>query len=71
MKEKTGLDVSVVYDVAKDAMPLPNSIDTAKWDKIIVDNISSYVQDKQSFDDMIKNTQKGMQEVLDKENQGK
>ena len=58
MKEKTGLDVSVVYDVAKDAMPLPNSVDTAKWDKIIVDNISSYVQDKQSFDDMIKNTQK-------------
>lgn len=71
MKEKTGLDVSVVYDVAKDAMPLPNSVDTAKWDKIIVDNISSYVQDKQSFDDMIKNTQKDMQEVLDKENQGK
>ncbi|MEG2869877.1 MAG: sugar ABC transporter substrate-binding protein, partial [Terrisporobacter sp.] len=66
MKEKTGLDVSVVYDVAKDAMPLPNSVDTAKWDKVIVDNISSYVQDKQSFDDMIKNTQKGVQEVLDK-----
>ncbi|MGL5755523.1 MAG: ABC transporter substrate-binding protein [Paraclostridium sp.] len=71
MKDKTGLDVSVVYDVAKDAMPLPNSVDTAKWDKVIVDNISSYVQEKQSFDDMIKNTQKGVQEVLDKENQNK
>lgn len=63
--------LSVVYDVAKDAMPLPNSVDTAKWDKVIVDNISLYVQDKQSFDDMIKNTQKDVQEVLDKENQNK
>ena len=28
--KKTGLDVSVVYDVAKDAITLPNSIDTGK-----------------------------------------
>ncbi|MGL4796957.1 MAG: ABC transporter substrate-binding protein [Paraclostridium sp.] len=68
MKEKTGLDVSVVYEVAEGAMSLPCSIETAKWDKIIVDNVSEYVQGKKSFDDMIKDTQKDFQAILDKEN---
>lgn len=68
MKEKTGLDVSVVYDVAEGAMPLPCSIETAKWDKIIVDNVSEYIQDKKSFEDMIKDTQTEFQAILDKEN---
>lgn len=68
MKEKTGLDVSVVYEVADGALPVPNSIETAKWDKVIVDNISAYVQDKKSFDDMIKDTQTEFQSILDKEN---
>ena len=71
MKNKTGLDVSVVYNVADGAMPLPNSINTAKWDKVIVDNISEYMQDKKSFDDMIKDTQKGVQAALDEENKDK
>lgn len=71
MKNKTGLDVSVVYNVADGAMPLPNSINTAKLDKLIVDNVSEYIQDKKSFDDMIKDTQKGVQSALDKENKNK
>ncbi len=71
MKDKTGLDVSVVYNVADGAMSLPNSINTAKWDKVIVDNISDYMQDKKSFDDMIKDTQKGVQAALDEENKNK
>ncbi|MGL5718796.1 MAG: ABC transporter substrate-binding protein [Paraclostridium sp.] len=68
MKEKTGLDVSVVYEVAENALPVPNSIETAKWDKVIVDNISAYVQGQKSFDDMIKDTQAEFQAILDKEN---
>ena len=68
MKEETGLDVSVVYEVADGAMPLPHSISTAKWDKVMVDNVSEYIQGKKSFDDMIKDTQKGVQEALDEEN---
>ena len=71
MKEKTGLDVDVVYDVAEDAMPIPNSIETGKWDKVITDNISAYLQGKKSFDNMIKDTQEGVQKVLDKENKNK
>lgn len=71
MKEKTGLDVDVVYDVAEDAMPIPNSIETGKWDKVITDNISAYLQGKKSFDNMIKHTQEGVQKVLDKENKNK
>ncbi|MGL4914583.1 MAG: ABC transporter substrate-binding protein [Romboutsia sp.] len=69
MKEKTGLDVSSAYDITEDAMPFPNSVQTEKWDKVITDNISAYVQDKITFDEMIQNTQKGVQEILDKENQ--
>ncbi|MEG1311406.1 MAG: sugar ABC transporter substrate-binding protein [Romboutsia sp.] len=68
MKEKTGLNVDAVYDVTEGAMPLPHSINTAKWDKVITDNISTYIQDKITFDEMIKNTQKGIQDALDEEN---
>lgn len=58
MKEKIGLDVSVVYDVTDGAFPVQNSVETGKWDKAIVDNISAYIQDKKSFDNMIKDTQR-------------
>ncbi len=67
MKEQTGLDVTPVYEVADGAMALPNSFETSKWYKVITDNISDYLQGKQSFDDMISKSQKGVQEILDKE----
>ncbi|MDO7206130.1 hypothetical protein Q5M85_20615 [Paraclostridium bifermentans] len=35
--------------VAKDAMPLPNSFETSKWDKAIVDNITKFMQDEISL----------------------
>lgn len=67
MKEKTGLDVSVVYDVANGAMPLPASFESSKWYKVITDNLSAYMQDQMSFDELISKSQSGVQEILDKE----
>ncbi|MEG2381344.1 MAG: DNA-directed RNA polymerase subunit omega, partial [Oscillospiraceae bacterium] len=69
--DKAGSSYLLVMEIAKrarqiteGAMPLPHSINTAKWDKVITDNISTYIQDKITFDEMIKNTQKGIQDAL-------
>ncbi len=68
MKEKTGVDASIISEVSVDAMPLPNSFETVKWDKVITDNINELMQGKISIDEAIEKSQKEMQEILDKEN---
>lgn len=68
MKEKTGIDATVISNVALDAMSLPNSFETAKWDKVITDNINEIMQGKKSVDEALENAQKEMQAILDKEN---
>ncbi|WP_394867254.1 ABC transporter substrate-binding protein [Paraclostridium bifermentans] len=67
MKEKTGIDTSVMSKVAENAMPLPNSFETSKWDKAIVDNVTKFMQDEISLDQALENAQKEMQSILDKE----
>ena len=67
MKEKTGIDTSVMSKVAENAMPLPNSFETSKWDKSIMDNITKFMQDEISLDQALENAQKEMQSILDKE----
>ncbi|MFR3499786.1 MAG: hypothetical protein ACLTT7_12330, partial [Paraclostridium bifermentans] len=67
MKEKTGVDTSVISKVAEDGMPLPTSFETSKWDKAIMDNINKFMQGKVSLDEALENAQKEMQAILDKE----
>lgn len=68
MKEKTGVDTTVISEVAENAMPLPNSFETSKWDKAIMDNVNKFMQGEISLDEAIENAQKEMQAILDKEN---
>ncbi|MEG1312244.1 MAG: sugar ABC transporter substrate-binding protein [Romboutsia sp.] len=68
MKEKTGIDTAVMSELAKDSMPLPNSFETSKWDKVIMDNMSKFMQGEISLDEALENAQKEMQSILDKEN---
>lgn len=67
MKEKTGLDTNVMLELAENAMPLPNSFETVKWDKVIIDNISKFMQDEITLDEALENAQNEMQAILDKE----
>ena len=67
MKEKTGLDTTVMSQLAEKAMPLPNSFETSKWDKVIMDNISKFMRDEITLDEALEKSQKEMQEILDKE----
>ncbi|MGL4910890.1 MAG: ABC transporter substrate-binding protein [Romboutsia sp.] len=68
MKEKTGLDTAIMSELAKDAMPLPNSFETSKWDKAIMDNMSKFMQGEIDLDTALENAQNEMQTILDKEN---
>lgn len=67
MKEKTGIDTAVMSKVAENAMPLPNSFETSKWDKVIMDNMTKFMQDEISLDKALENSQNEMQSILDKE----
>ncbi len=67
IKEKTGIDTTVMSELAENAMPLPNSFETPKWDKAINDNMSKFMQGEVSLDEALENAQKEMQAILDKE----
>lgn len=67
MKEKTVIDTQVMSKVAESAMPLPNSFETSKWDKVIMDNITKFMQDEISLDEALENAQNEIQVILDKE----
>ncbi|MGX4600682.1 ABC transporter substrate-binding protein [Faecalimicrobium sp. JNUCC 81] len=67
MKEQLGIDVTPLTDAAQGAMPLPNSFDTSKWDKVINDNFNEYLNGKMALDEALKKTQEGIQKVLDAE----
>lgn len=68
LKDKLGIDASILDEVSKNAMPLPNTFETAKWGQVITDNTNALMQGKISFDEAIKACQDGVQEILDSEN---
>lgn len=68
VKEKIDLDVSVIPELAKNAVPIPSTVNTMAWERVIFDTLDEHMQGKITFDEAIKKMQDGVQEVLDKEN---
>ena len=68
VKDKMNLDVSIIPELANNAIPIPSTIETASWERVISTTLEDHLQGKISFDEAIKKMQDGVQEVLDKEN---
>lgn len=68
VKEKQDLDVSIVPELATNAVPIPSTIETASWERVIITTLEEHLQGKISYDEAIKKMQDGVQAVLDKEN---
>ncbi|MGL5507922.1 MAG: ABC transporter substrate-binding protein [Paraclostridium sp.] len=68
VKDKQDLDVSIVPELATNAVPIPSTIETASWERVIITTLEEHLQGKISFDESINKMQAGVQDVLDKEN---
>lgn len=68
VQEKMDLDVSMIPELAKNAVPIPSTLETMAWERVLFTTLDEHLQGKISFDEAIKKMQDGVQEVLDKEN---